>query len=213
MDVFRELRKGPITINGVEWPVDGGDISLVGDGDVVVTAVPGPGEIHFGRDLALYAKTLAGIPWAAEGGDINVVAEDDIEITADPATRTLTIGRAVVLEGEWQIPTFQNLWADYGAGFQPGGYYLAADNRVYLRGAVTGGGVADDTTGVIFTLPPGFRPPFRTVFSGHSEGEDPTTFEPIVRQARIDVLANGEVLAVDGENILLSLSQVNFRAA
>ena len=213
MDVFRELRKGPITVNGIEWPVDGGDIATIGDGDVVVTAVPGPGEIHVGRDLLLYAKTLAGIAWEAEGGDINVVSEDDIRVTADPATRTLSIGRDVVVEGEWQTPTFQNAWTDYGAGFEPAGYYLAADNRVHLRGAVMSGTVADDTTGAIFTLPLGFRPPFRSVHSGHSEGEDPTTFEPIIRQARIDVLANGEVRAVDGENLLLSLSQVSFRAA
>lgn len=51
----------------------------------------------------------------------------------------------------WQTPTFQNGWVNYGAPFEPAGYYMDAAGRVHLRGLVKSGTVGHTTP--IFTLP------------------------------------------------------------
>lgn len=58
-------------------------------------------------------------------------------------------------------PTFATGWSNVGAPYNNAGYYIDR-GRVYLRGAVKNGGTG---TGLIFTLPSGYRPPATIQFS------------------------------------------------
>lgn len=58
-------------------------------------------------------------------------------------------------------PSFATGWANYGAPYSNAGYYKDR-GRVYLRGAVKNSGSG---TGLIFTLPSGYRPPATCQFS------------------------------------------------
>lgn len=57
-------------------------------------------------------------------------------------------------------PTFATGWSDFGAPYNNAGYYIDR-GRVYLRGVVKNGGSG---TGLIFTLPTGYRPPASVQF-------------------------------------------------
>lgn len=59
----------------------------------------------------------------------------------------------------WTAVTFQNSWANFGAGYASCAYRKVGD-MVQLRGLATGG--LRDTT--IFTLPTGYRPPATLLF-------------------------------------------------
>ncbi len=79
----------------------------------------------------------------------------------------------------WITPTFVNGWVNYDTLIYSSVQYYKHNDRVYLKGLVKDG----LSLSVIFTLPPGYRPVFRRLFSTiswHSTG-------------RIDILPTGEV--------------------
>jgi hypothetical protein len=66
-----------------------------------------------------------------------------------------------IVQPPWIAPTLINGWSNFGAGWQPAGYYRDTSGHVWLRGSVTnaggtGAGVA------MFVLPAAYRPANRT---------------------------------------------------
>lgn len=98
----------------------------------------------------------------------------------------------------WKNPTFQNGWVNYGQGYNFGQFYKDTNGFVHLRGLITGGLYASN---VIFNLPVGFRPAARCL-NVTIGGE---------ALARIDVLPDGNVLAVNGSG-WLSMEGISFLA-
>jgi hypothetical protein len=90
---------------------------------------------------------------------------------------------------DWLPVVFQNNWGNFASGYVTAGYTITEDGLVRVQGLVKKLNNDTNTTGTIFTLPDGYRPADRHMFTQWSRG----------RTARVDVLANGEVQAnVDG---------------
>lgn len=98
----------------------------------------------------------------------------------------------------WQSPVYENSWVDYDTEFSPGGYYKDSLNNIHLRGLIKGG--TFPTTA--FTLPEGYRPEYRALFTTISNGAI----------GRIDIYPNGAVTAFAGNATYFSLEGVSFRA-
>jgi hypothetical protein len=108
---------------------------------------------------------------------------------------------------EWQTPTFQNNWVNYENTYALAGYFKDSLGIVHLRGLVRSG----TNNSTIFTLPFGYRPVNRELHAAATYGKinnvDSSTF------ARVDILADGQVVVVTGSSGWLSLDGITFRAA
>lgn len=62
-------------------------------------------------------------------------------------------------------PTLNANWANMGNQWEVAGYYKGKDGRVYLQGSIVK--IADGGNGVIFSLPPGYRPSKQLRFSAY----------------------------------------------
>jgi hypothetical protein len=103
----------------------------------------------------------------------------------------------------WRAPTYQNGWGTYGNGYSTPAYRKEG-GIVRLEGMISGGTVSTTSTGVMFTLPVGFRPTptgvkLHTVTSGGGLG-------------RVDLAADGSVKAYLGNNSWFSLEGISFVA-
>jgi hypothetical protein len=92
-------------------------------------------------------------------------------------------------------PGFENGWENLGEGFAHASFYLDPIGRVHLKGVVSS--LAPKTT--VFTLPVGYRPPEKLAFAVATSAGS---------AAEVDVLSNGEVLAVGPK---VSLDGISFR--
>jgi len=118
---------------------------------------------------------------------------------------TTSIDRKLVVRGgetsleqeTWQTPTFQNGWVNYGDVYNLAGYFKDSLGVIHLRGLVKNGG------GTIFTLPEGYRPINRELFG---VATNPNTI------GRIDVLSDGQVSMIAGNNGWISLDGITFKA-
>ena len=97
-------------------------------------------------------------------------------------------------------PTLLNSWVNFGAGYGPVKYWKGPDNMVHIGGLIKNGVTSEGT--VIFTLPSGFRPEFKEIFT---IAQDNTV-------GRIDVNDNGNVLVVKAGAVFTSLSGISFLA-
>lgn len=98
----------------------------------------------------------------------------------------------------WQTPTLLNAWANLGAPYSNAGYRKDTQGKVHLMGAVSAGVVGAGTP--IFTLPVGYRPATQkgcSVVSNNAFG-------------RVDVLANGNVEVIVGNNASVLLDDISF---
>jgi len=100
-------------------------------------------------------------------------------------------------------------WKDSTEGYGPAGYFRDSLGIVHLRGVVQDGTVGWGT-GVIFTLPAGYQPEYRSV---HTVMSYPGEF------GQLEVAANGDVVAAfpdpfpERKMRSFSLDGVTFRAA
>lgn len=101
-------------------------------------------------------------------------------------------------------PTLLNGWTNYGGGFAAAGYYRDPFSRVHLKGLITGGSAASGT--VLFSLPAGYRPSERLIFSPRG------VIAAVDDAARVDVLANGDVQIQTGQNPYVSFDGISFAA-
>lgn len=62
----------------------------------------------------------------------------------------------------WHVNSLSNSWVDNGSPYATNGFRMMPDNTVQMRGALKNGTKVDGTA--MFTLPTGYRPPFRKIF-------------------------------------------------
>ncbi|MFC1781953.1 hypothetical protein ACFL02_00015 [Planctomycetota bacterium] len=156
---------------------------------------PGDHYIALGNNNTLFFKVNGSDRMAIDNsGNVGIG-------TSIPTAKLQVSGGETMLEQQsWQTPVFQNSWANYGVGYNLAGYFLDSQGVVHLRGLVTSG-----TIGLsIFTLPAGYRPEFREM---HAAVTNPNVM------ARVDIYANGQVVAETGNNFFVSLDGITFRAA
>lgn len=87
-----------------------------------------------------------------------------------------------------------NWYSDSNGMYSPPSYTKTSDGVVTLRGLVR------SSSGVIFTLPPGYRPKERTLLQTVS----------IDQFARVDIMPTGEVTMMTGSNVWFSLDGISF---
>ena len=90
-------------------------------------------------------------------------------------------------------------WVNFGGAYNTAGYYRDGDGVVYLKGLVTGGSYSGSAT--LFTLPAGFRPGGRCLFSVISNQA----------HGRLDIYNTGQVSPQVGSG-WLSLDGISFKA-
>ncbi|MGL5876482.1 MAG: hypothetical protein ACRC2V_01655, partial [Xenococcaceae cyanobacterium] len=107
----------------------------------------------------------------------------------------------VAVVNSWITPTLLNTWNNFGLGHATAAYRKLPDGTIEFKGLIR-----KPTTPaldeIIFTLPAGFRPLERRIFS--------TVSNALV--ARVDVLNNGDVVLNQGSNDWLSLQTIRFVA-
>ena len=96
-------------------------------------------------------------------------------------------------------------WVNFGAGHSTAAYFRDKNGIVHLRGVIKGGYVNRDAShqSLIFTLPNTCFPGNRELFIVWSAGA----------VGRCDVLTDGQVWAIAGENTDFSLDGITFRAS
>ena len=98
------------------------------------------------------------------------------------------------------IPTLLNNWLHFDTGFVKASYWKDSDNMVHIRGLIRNGATSSGT--IIFTLPVGYRPSYREIFTVNIDGGS----------GRIDVLADGSVMLQIASAGYTSLSGISFLA-
>ncbi len=101
----------------------------------------------------------------------------------------------------WSNLTLGNSWANYGAPYGSAQYTKTSDGIVHLKGLIRNGTNTYDS--VIATLPAGFRPKYRLLF---------TVMQNADAFSRLDVLPNGQVRYMGSNVGYYSLSNVSFPA-
>lgn len=102
----------------------------------------------------------------------------------------------------WISPALQNGWVDYGSGFSEAAYFRDSLGVVHLRGLVKSGTVGW-STGVIFTLPTGYRPSRNQVFATLSNDA----------LGRCTINSTGQVIAEVGSAVWFALDGITFRTS
>ena len=98
------------------------------------------------------------------------------------------------------IPTLLNNWLHFDTGFVKASYWKDSDNMVHIRGLIRNGDISSGK--IIFTLPVGYRPSYREIFTVNIDGGS----------GRIDVLADGSVMLQIASAGYTSLSGISFLA-
>jgi hypothetical protein len=108
----------------------------------------------------------------------------------------------------WSAATLQNGWVNYGSDgtgtYAPAGYFRDFHQVVTLRGGVKSGTIGQ----AMFTLPTGYRPPYRIVLSAYSWSAGTGTVF-----SRVDIAPNGQVIPMTGGNGFFCLDGISFRAS
>lgn len=118
----------------------------------------------------------------------------------DSSTKIATT--AFLTPPAWATPTLLNSWANYGAGgYSNAGYYKDAAGTVHLQGAIKSGTIG----AAAFTLPAGSRPLAKQAYAV-------PTGAALATYGAVTVAADGTVAVAVGDNALVHLAGVSFRA-
>jgi hypothetical protein len=131
-------------------------------------------------------------------GNLTTVGNVGIGTPSSEAKLEVTGGETKLQQQALQTPQFQNGWMNYDNSYNPVGYFKDSLGVVHLRGLVKGG------SGLIFTLPSGYRPPYREL---HAVITHPNV------AGRIDITPDGQVLMIIGSAEWISLDGITFRIA
>ena len=102
-----------------------------------------------------------------------------------------------LLSGPWNALTLSNGWGNYGGGFTSASY-AKQSGFVRVRGVISGG---TTTAGILLgNLPVGYRPVGAMIFPGVTNAAT----------ARLDVQANGNIIASGASASWLSLDAISF---
>ena len=127
--------------------------------------------------IALLAAFSAGLLKTANGGlGLGAYVQGDLlyasaanvlaALAKGTAGQILTQGATVPSwagDTAWTAPTLLNGWTNFGAGWQPAGYFKDSSGVVHIRGVVNNV-VGTAAANAIFTMPAGYRPANRTPF-------------------------------------------------
>jgi hypothetical protein len=98
----------------------------------------------------------------------------------------------------WTLPTLNSPWTNYlYPDYQQARYRKTGSGMVYIEGLIKGTGTAVASGTVVFTLPLGYRPPNRLLFSSISN----TTVS-----SRLDVTSTGDVVLMSGDQGFYSIN-------
>ncbi len=112
---------------------------------------------------------------------------------------------------DWKTPTLTNNFLNVSSAYNPVGYWKDGFNVVHLRGQVRNSWNGSQGL-TIFTLPVGYRPPYREAFLVGC-------FAPLLTTmtGRIDILTDGSVQCVNGASLgaltALLMDGITFRAS
>jgi len=101
-------------------------------------------------------------------------------------------------------PAFQNGWANYvqtNAAFM-----MDQDGVVHLRGQIAGGTVSPSPSGMVFTLPAGYRPTGGIIYFAALTTNGSNTITP----GWVSVNTNGSVVVGVGNPAFVSLDNISF---
>ncbi len=113
--------------------------------------------------------------------------------SAGTSTATSTSAASITIP-LWATPLLQNNWSNYGGPFATVGYTKLSSGLVVLKGLVKSG------SGVIFTLPVGYRPAANLLLQNSSNSA----------AGRLDIGSSGSVGLAVGNNAWFSLDGVAF---
>jgi hypothetical protein len=99
---------------------------------------------------------------------------------------------------DWVTVTYLNSWVTYNATYHPIQYYKDALGFVHLRGMCKSG-----TSGIIATLPAGFRPGKFEIFEISTNS---------FAAGCVEIQTDGDIQAVTYSNTWVSLSGITFKA-
>jgi hypothetical protein len=130
-----------------------------------------------------------------------VISNGNVGIGTTAPSEKLEVNGNIKLSGhiaqdDWIPASLSNGWVNYGDGYNPAGYFLDKNGVVHLRGLVKSGKSS------IFTLPSGYRPQYRELF----------TVTAADALSRCDISTTGEVTPMSGGNSYYSLDGITFRA-
>lgn len=106
--------------------------------------------------------------------------------------------RQLKAQEDWIAPTLINSWVNFGLSFNNAGYMKDSMGFVHLKGLIKSGTIAS----AAFTLPVGYRPGADTAYPTNSN----SAF------GIIQVLANGNVIPLQGSNAFFYLEGITFKA-
>jgi hypothetical protein len=152
-----------------------------------------------GADVQDNSLTGAGINESTLGKVPNADKLDGIDSSAF-ARRQAEGFHQVGAAGE---PPFQNGWSNLQFGFSTAGFYKDSEGLVHLKGTIRGG------IGLVFILPPGYRPSEHLFLSAAADAHGPVA-------ANLRLLTDGRVdsqCAAGGDVCILGLDGLVFRAA
>lgn len=145
--------------------------------------------------------TIPSVDMTWNGNKFRAIAIDEFGRVITSNTVTLTVGL-------WGSFAYENNWRDYSATTYAGGQYTKTSaGLVTLRGLVAGGTESWDNT--IATLPPEYRPANRMMFY---VGSYDTGANRSSGYGRVDILSNGEVKFMTGDNTWVALDSIRFMA-
>jgi hypothetical protein len=204
------LNRTDLVIAEIDEPASPGFTVRVVEGQRSSSATPQPPAVTNSLHLRLaqvFVRAAGATPTlsdlrqftAALGGVLPVRTAADRPDTTQSSQLIyrLDIGAIEVLRGggwttyrppradTWHPVVFQNSWTNYGSPYPPAAYTLRDDGWVVLRGLIKSAATTDNIK-TVFTLPTGYRPVYRHLFSVRAH---------ITGTARLDVDPNGEVVS------------------
>lgn len=106
--------------------------------------------------------------------------------------------RTQPLEAEWLTVPLSGGWTNYEAGYRPFGFLRLGSGIVALQGLVKGG-----ANGLLFTLPPGYRPSARRALYAICSRNN-------LEAARVDIYPDGRVILSSADSGWTSLDGLVF---
>ena len=151
------------------------------------------------RDIAgatgdTYIITNADRAW--NGYRYRAIVTDSYD-TKTSSEATLTVNR-------WGSINLEGGWTNYGGGYHSEGYTRTTAGLVMLKGLIRNTS-AVGTGQTIGTLPPGYRPTGRLIFVASNY--------PNTEAARVDILADGSIVYINGNLDWISLENIRFMPA